>query len=93
MTRYLVALLVIISFSGGTYLLGRSDGAKVAFVQLAKAQDESREATAKLETSRLAAQATRDRLTQKLEDAAHADPVSNPAALSVDRVRRLNSIR
>lgn len=93
MIRYMVALLIVLSFSGGTYLLGRSDGARLANAELAEAREVSREAMAKLEMSRLAAQATRDRLTRQLEDAAHADPVSTPAALSVDRVRRLNRLR
>lgn len=93
MTNYLVTILAVLCFSGGTYLLGRSDGSRVAYSQLEKAREDSREATAKLETARLATQAVRARLTRQLEDAANADPVSNHSALSADRVRRLNSIR
>lgn len=93
MIRYVVAIAALLATFGGAYAWGRSDGATLAEARLTAAQEASREATAKLETARLAAQVTRDRLTRQLEDAAHADPVSNPVALSADRVRRLNSIR
>lgn len=43
------------------------------------------------ETARLTAERARTAFDQHLEDAAHAQPVTTPAALSVERVRRLNA--
>ena len=34
-----------------------------------------------------------DRLAQQLEDESHVAPIANPAALGVDRVRRVNRLR
>lgn len=91
--RYAVVLIAVISLVGGAYGLGRHDGAALIKADLAKLREASREATSKLETTRLAAQALRDEFTRQLEDAAHAEPVNHPDALSLERVRRLNSIR
>lgn len=97
LARKFGAVLAVLAVIGAVYLwidrTAYQRGYAVAEARLAAAQAESREATAKLETARLAAQAIRDQLTRQLEDAAREDPVANPAALSADRVRRLNAIR
>lgn len=92
-TRYAILLAALLALGGGIYAKGRVDGREASEATLRAAVEAQREATAKLEATRLAAQAERDRMTRQLEDAANADPVSDAVALPAGRVRRLNAIR
>jgi signal transduction histidine kinase len=95
MNPYAVLALIaaLSAAAGGIYIKGRVDGAAVVQARLVAAQEAAREATAKLEASRLIAQAERDRLARELEDMANEEPVSVPDALPASRVRRLREIQ
>lgn len=54
------------------------------------AEDKRRAEINAAEAARLAAERARAAFDRQLEDDAHAQPVINPVALPVERVRRLN---
>lgn len=57
---------------------------------LRAAEDARRAEINTAEAARLATERARAAFNQQMEDAAHAQPVTNPVALPVERVRRLN---
>jgi hypothetical protein len=82
-----VAALAASFWFGARY----SDGRHAA--RLLEAQKETMQAAeqaSRVEAERLALQAERDELARALEDQAYATPDDGSAALSADRVRRLN---
>ncbi|MCU0882964.1 MAG: hypothetical protein MUF14_09885 [Hyphomonadaceae bacterium] len=93
MTRPLIVAGLLLALLAGAYALGRSHEADQWRADLAEAREAAREASAKLEAQRLAVEAERAALLQSLEDAAYAAPVSAPACLPADRVRRLDRLR
>ncbi|MGL6208551.1 MAG: hypothetical protein ACRC14_01830 [Paracoccaceae bacterium] len=96
MTRTSLTLVALLALAGA-YAYGRHDGARLttaahdATLLAETAKRDALAATlADIETARLREVNRTRLLTQALEDKANAQPVTAPACLPVDRVRRLN---
>lgn len=86
MTRvWIIAAVMALVFGAGWFKGRAALQARLDAVQV-QAQAAALEATKALAV----AEQQRATLSQQLEDQANADPVSVPAALPVERVRRLN---
>ena len=83
------AVALFAAVAGFAYQRGASD-CRASYQARELAQID---AARKLDDARRAAERARNDLSRKLEEKAHADPVSVPRCLDADRVRRLNSLR
>lgn len=84
--KFWITIGLIIAAFGSGYLLSQKLFQAKLDAQMIAAQEQA------LETSRFlaAAEQARLQLSQQLEDQANEAPVTAPACLPVDRVRRLN---
>lgn len=95
--RALAPYVLVVAVTGGglfwTYHTGYRHGATDTLQDVEDANREVQNALRRGEAQRLELQAEREDLARALEDAARADPVRVPDALSLERVRRLNSLK
>ena len=91
------ALAGVMALVGGSYTLGRVQGAAASDARFRAAQARlqtqmihAAEIASRKEVARLAAVAAADKLARELEDAAHTDRNAGRIALGADSVRRLN---
>ncbi len=91
------ALAGFMALVGGSYTLGRVQGAAasdarfaVKQVRLQTQMIRAAEIASRKEVARLAALQKIEQLTKELEDAAHTDPDAGRISLGADSVRRLN---
>ena len=79
-----------LAFAGTAQWYGYRAGYDAAVVEQQASQIDAMAAQASAERDRQALQAERDAIARQLEDQAYAEPVANPACLSLSRVRRIN---
>ena len=93
MTRAAILAAVFLALLGGAYALGHRQATAAFQARLDAATVKAQQAAAETASKLAAAEQERARLSQALEDAANADPVTSTACLPVSRVLRLNSQR
>lgn len=89
MTRSLSLALLMLAALGAAYLTGRVQGREALQGRLDAAIVASQAAAAETTKALAVAEQNRRAIAAQLEDAANAQPVTAPACLPVERVRRL----
>jgi hypothetical protein len=93
MTRSVTLALLLLAALGAAYLTGRVHGREALQAKLDADLVAAQAAAAETSKALAVSEQNRRTLAAQLEDAANAQPVTSPACLPIERVRRLNSIR
>ena len=91
MNRAAILAAVILGLLAGAYALGHRQATAAFQARLDRAAAAAQAQAAETAKALAVAEQERARLSQALEDAANADPVTSAACLPVGRVMRLNS--
>ena len=93
MTRLLIAIGACLALLGAAYALGHRQGTAALQATLDAATVQAQAQAMETAKALAAAEQSRRALSQQLEDAAYADPVTAAACLPVSRILRLNTAR
>ena len=86
----LITAAIILGILGGTFFAGDRYGRQSLQARLDAATVQAQAQAAETAKALAVAEQTRRALSQQLEDAANAEPVSSPACLGISRVLRID---